>query len=145
MVHRGSWPCSVADLGAVQGLFQLPEICPLNMGQTDSGSQTLALPDIDECSFDRTCDHMCVNTPGSFQCLCHRGYLLYGVTHCGGKPAISYPPASQPPRSLTFPPYKSLDNPALAWGNKSLGACVTSASDTPRPASRQAPGSSICQ
>ncbi|KAH0618822.1 hypothetical protein JD844_018312, partial [Phrynosoma platyrhinos] len=41
-------------------------------------------PDIDECSFDRTCDHICVNTPGSFQCLCHKGYTLYGLTHCGG-------------------------------------------------------------
>lgn len=65
------------------------KVLHLSTGQTDSGSQTLALPDIDECSFDRTCDHMCVNTPGSFQCLCHRGYLLYGVTHCGGKPASS--------------------------------------------------------
>lgn len=63
--------------------------------QTDSVVRILAVPDIDECSFDRTCDHMCVNTPGSFQCLCHHGYLLYGVTHCGGKPARSPPPASQ--------------------------------------------------
>lgn len=42
-------------------------------------------PDIDECSFDRTCDHLCINTPGSFQCLCNKGYTLYGLTHCGGK------------------------------------------------------------
>ncbi|PKU28049.1 signal cub and egf-like domain-containing protein 3 [Limosa lapponica baueri] len=41
-------------------------------------------PDIDECSFDRTCDHLCINTPGSFQCLCNKGYTLYGLTHCGG-------------------------------------------------------------
>ncbi|KAL0625488.1 Signal peptide, CUB and EGF-like domain-containing protein 1 [Plecturocebus cupreus] len=40
--------------------------------------------DIDECSFERTCDHVCTNSPGSFQCLCHRGYILYGTTHCGG-------------------------------------------------------------
>lgn len=40
--------------------------------------------DIDECSFERTCDHVCINSPGSFQCLCHRGYTLYGTTHCGG-------------------------------------------------------------
>uniref|UniRef100_A0A8D0PXP5 Signal peptide, CUB and EGF-like domain-containing protein 1 n=1 Tax=Sus scrofa TaxID=9823 RepID=A0A8D0PXP5_PIG len=39
--------------------------------------------DIDECSFERTCDHVCINSPGSFQCLCHRGYTLYGTTHCG--------------------------------------------------------------
>lgn len=42
------------------------------------------LTDIDECSFERTCDHVCINSPGSFQCLCHRGYTLYGTTHCGG-------------------------------------------------------------
>lgn len=40
--------------------------------------------DIDECSFERTCDHICINSPGSFQCLCRRGYTLYGTTHCGG-------------------------------------------------------------
>lgn len=42
--------------------------------------------DIDECSFDRTCDHFCVNSAGSFQCLCHKGYVLYGLAHCGGEP-----------------------------------------------------------
>lgn len=41
--------------------------------------------DIDECSFDRACDHFCVNSAGSFQCLCHKGYVLYGVAHCGGE------------------------------------------------------------
>lgn len=44
--------------------------------------------DIDECSFDRACDHTCVNSPGSFQCYCHKGYVIYGVAHCGGKPCI---------------------------------------------------------
>uniref|UniRef100_A0A8B9JUF5 Signal peptide, CUB domain, EGF-like 1 n=1 Tax=Astyanax mexicanus TaxID=7994 RepID=A0A8B9JUF5_ASTMX len=39
--------------------------------------------DIDECSFERTCDHTCINYPGSFECVCHRGYTLYGFTHCG--------------------------------------------------------------
>ncbi|KAG9332703.1 hypothetical protein JZ751_014802, partial [Albula glossodonta] len=38
---------------------------------------------IDECSFDRACDHSCVNSPGSFQCFCHKGYVLYGLAHCG--------------------------------------------------------------
>lgn len=41
--------------------------------------------DIDECSFDRACDHFCVNSAGSFQCLCHKGYVLYGLAHCGGE------------------------------------------------------------
>ncbi|KAM6977183.1 signal peptide, CUB and EGF-like domain-containing protein 3 isoform 3-T3 [Aplochiton taeniatus] len=39
--------------------------------------------DIDECSFDRACDHRCENSPGSFQCFCHKGYVLYGLAHCG--------------------------------------------------------------
>uniref|UniRef100_A0A3Q1GR48 Signal peptide, CUB domain, EGF-like 1 n=1 Tax=Acanthochromis polyacanthus TaxID=80966 RepID=A0A3Q1GR48_9TELE len=38
---------------------------------------------IDECSFERTCDHTCINYPGSFECLCNKGYILYGLTHCG--------------------------------------------------------------
>lgn len=41
--------------------------------------------DIDECSFERTCDHTCINYPGSFECLCKKGYILYGLTHCGGE------------------------------------------------------------
>lgn len=41
--------------------------------------------DIDECSFDRACDHFCINSAGSFQCHCHKGYVLYGLAHCGGK------------------------------------------------------------
>ncbi|KAI4873079.1 hypothetical protein NFI96_003289 [Prochilodus magdalenae] len=44
--------------------------------------------DIDECSFDRTCDHTCVNSPGSFECHCHKGYVLYGVAHCGDTPTL---------------------------------------------------------
>lgn len=57
--------------------------------------------DIDECSFERTCDHICINSPGSFQCLCHRGYTLYGTTHCGG-----LQPAHQghlPPEARAWP------------------------------------------
>lgn len=40
--------------------------------------------DIDECSFERTCDHICINYEGSFDCVCQKGYTLYGLTHCGG-------------------------------------------------------------
>ncbi|KAL4624973.1 signal peptide, CUB and EGF-like domain-containing protein 1 [Arapaima gigas] len=43
----------------------------------------IALTDIDECSFERTCDHTCINYPGSFECVCQKGYTLYGLTHCG--------------------------------------------------------------
>jgi hypothetical protein len=44
--------------------------------------------DIDECSMNTTCDHICVNTPGAFKCLCQEGYEAYGITHCGGKQRV---------------------------------------------------------
>lgn len=49
--------------------------------------------DIDECSFDRACDHFCVNSAGSFQCLCHKGYVIYGLAHCGGEQHNYFPPS----------------------------------------------------
>lgn len=45
------------------------------------------ITDIDECFFERTCDHTCVNHPGGFQCLCNKGYTMYGLAHCGGESA----------------------------------------------------------
>ena len=47
--------------------------------------------DIDECaavnecadSLLRVCSHLCVNTPGSFQCQCHPGYVMQADgRHC---------------------------------------------------------------
>jgi len=40
--------------------------------------------DVDECQYNHTCDHLCTNTDGSFQCHCSPGYELYGGTHCAG-------------------------------------------------------------
>ena len=40
--------------------------------------------DVDECSQNDTCDHGCINYPGSFECICRPGYELYGITHCAG-------------------------------------------------------------
>lgn len=45
----------------------------------------ILITDIDECFFERTCDHTCVNSPGGFQCLCNKGYTMYGLAHCGGE------------------------------------------------------------
>lgn len=45
----------------------------------------LLMTDIDECYFERTCGHTCVNSPGGFECVCNKGYSLYGLAHCGGK------------------------------------------------------------
>uniref|UniRef100_A0ABI7XG35 Signal peptide, CUB domain and EGF like domain containing 2 n=1 Tax=Felis catus TaxID=9685 RepID=A0ABI7XG35_FELCA len=49
----------------------------------NSTSGICGKPDVDECSLDRTCDHSCINHPGTFACACNRGYTLYGFTHCG--------------------------------------------------------------
>ena len=46
----------------------------------------LPISDIDECSGNHTCDSadLCMNTPGSFTCICPPGYALdSGV--CTGK------------------------------------------------------------
>lgn len=50
------------------------------------------IADIDECFFERTCDHTCVNHPGGFQCLCNKGYTMYGLAHCGGECALDSRP-----------------------------------------------------
>ena len=34
------------------------------------------LPDIDECEDTDNCFQNCINTIGSYQCLCDHGYLL---------------------------------------------------------------------
>lgn len=68
--HKSAHPCSC---WALPGLPERFWWLPLN------------LADIDECSFERACDHTCVNHPGTFECTCHRGYALYGFTHCAGE------------------------------------------------------------
>lgn len=92
--HRKSMlVCFVHSLTAVNhdlwqainkhGYFQY--VCWLNLQfLTLLPLSLLSNQDIDECSFERTCDHTCINYPGSFECLCHNGYTLYGMTHCGG-------------------------------------------------------------
>ena len=34
------------------------------------------LTDLNECNYNNTCDHRCVNTFGSFVCECNSGYQL---------------------------------------------------------------------
>lgn len=50
-----------------------------------SSPLSLIITDVDECSLERTCDHSCINHPGTFICACNRGYTLYSFTHCGGE------------------------------------------------------------
>jgi len=106
-------------------------------------------PDIDECSFDRTCDHLCINTPGSFQCLCNKGYTLYGLTHCGGR--AGWVLAGGAPRPDGFgsrggtrgtqgwgsPMAWPLRDP---WGYHSRGEGVVSAHHVPRAGARRGGG-----
>ena len=40
--------------------------------------------DINECELETACDHICVNTPGSYFCACRPGYDSYGFSHCAG-------------------------------------------------------------
>lgn len=70
-------------------MYQLHHVCPFQCFILQLLLTLLeslwSLSDIDECSFERTCDHTCINYPGSFECLCNKGYILYGLTHCGGE------------------------------------------------------------
>lgn len=47
----------------------------------------LTFIDIDECSLNSTlCDHVCINTDGSYMCECNEGYqLVSGTNQCQGK------------------------------------------------------------
>ncbi|XP_070599693.1 signal peptide, CUB and EGF-like domain-containing protein 2 [Erythrolamprus reginae] len=61
--------------------------CPIGFtlqldGKTCKGKVFIEIY-IDECSFERTCDHLCINHPGTFECICNEGYILFGFTHCG--------------------------------------------------------------
>ena len=36
----------------------------------------MALKDINECNGNHTCDHICINTVGSYYCSCYSGFIL---------------------------------------------------------------------
>ena len=52
--------------------------------------QMIFKKDIDECtSKESSCDHSCVNTEGSYNCICHTGYSLGSDNHtCVGRYTI---------------------------------------------------------
>ena len=45
----------------------------------------ILIVDINECELSTSCDHICINTAGSYICACRPGYDSYGVSHCAGK------------------------------------------------------------
>lgn len=51
-------------------------------------------PDVDECLvLNGTCEHICVNTQGSFQCSCRPGYQL----HIDGRTCVGQSPPRRSP------------------------------------------------
>lgn len=55
------------------------------MNLSQSGQSFLCLADVDECEGEGPCGlhASCINTPGSYSCSCHRGYLM-GTRGCQG-------------------------------------------------------------
>ena len=47
--------------------------------------------DIDECASHHECSHLCINTPGTFHCVCETGYQLAGdKRQCQGMTMVDY-------------------------------------------------------
>ena len=50
----------------------------------------LTKPDINECAVNNGgCNQRCVNTAGSFKCVCNSGYTLDGKLSCVGRLTLS--------------------------------------------------------
>uniref|UniRef100_A0A6Q2ZBV6 Signal peptide, CUB domain, EGF-like 2 n=1 Tax=Esox lucius TaxID=8010 RepID=A0A6Q2ZBV6_ESOLU len=88
-VNNGGCDCTCKDTST--GVSGLSTVCsgPNFECNCRKGFKLLtdehSCQDIDECFFERTCDHMCVNSPGGFECVCNKGYTLYGLAHCGDR------------------------------------------------------------
>lgn len=89
----GSGEGSGVFLGALGG----------SRGVSGGGVSPLLLPprDVDECEFAAACvGGECVNTAGSYRCLCRPGFALVHGRACHGEPrtrACNGPPAPQHP------------------------------------------------
>ncbi|XP_023030772.1 low-density lipoprotein receptor-related protein 1 [Drosophila willistoni] len=62
--------------------------CP--QGQVPESANSTRCMDYDECSETGTCDQICRNTPGSYECSCVSGYAKANGRHCL---AINVPPS----------------------------------------------------
>ncbi len=72
--------CTHAGLGSVEALvfFECRQLSPHNLSLMSINPAFLFSVDLDECSFSEfLCQHRCVNTPGSFSCICPPGYYVY--------------------------------------------------------------------
>nr|XP_020475137.1 epidermal growth factor-like protein 7 [Monopterus albus]XP_020475138.1 epidermal growth factor-like protein 7 [Monopterus albus] len=68
-----------------------PNQCACPLGWTGHQCQT----DVDECSQQRPCAQECVNTAGSYRCVCREGFRITGDGHsCQNLPL---PPPATPP------------------------------------------------
>lgn len=57
------------------------------------------LSDVDECSAQQPCSQECVNTAGSYRCVCREGFSLAG----DGRSCQSLPPPASPPHTPATP------------------------------------------
>ncbi|XP_076026988.1 toll-like receptor 5 [Genypterus blacodes] len=74
----------------------------------DMRNNTNICTDIDECDEDQTCEHQCVNSFGSYKCLCDKGFKLRKEHECEAvdeeNGSGSTPPSPSPSPSRTSPP-----------------------------------------
>ncbi|KAM3874022.1 epidermal growth factor-like protein 7 [Diretmus argenteus] len=66
-----------------------PNHCACPLGWMGQQCQT----DVDECSEQQPCPQECVNTAGSYRCVCRKGFWLSG----DGRSCLSRPPPTTPP------------------------------------------------
>ncbi|XP_067223797.1 thrombomodulin [Chanodichthys erythropterus] len=57
--------------------------CPAGFVRSEQNCE-----DIDECSSNHDCAHMCINTIGSYKCACHKQFVLVNGTECTFNPSL---------------------------------------------------------
>ncbi|KAL7377073.1 hypothetical protein ABVT39_021352 [Epinephelus coioides] len=85
-----------------------PNQCACPLGWTGNQCQT----DVDECSEQQPCAHECVNTAGSYRCVCRGGFMLAG----DGRSCQGLPPPPPPP-----PPPTTQTSQATVGGHTDAG------------------------
>ncbi|XP_035698123.1 uncharacterized protein LOC118431114 [Branchiostoma floridae] len=93
--RTGTDPCDLCPVGTFQAGHGQTEClsCPLGTGTDARGSETSSdCVDINECTGNHGCDHVCRNTQGSYRCECHGAFTLDtdGRSCSGGWPRGTY-------------------------------------------------------